>query len=112
MRSWLRWLARGLHESGWWTPRRALFTNQMPIRNSPDKCLPGRAGKARIAATVTAKSGVGQDIKPHMLWVSYPNYVRLHTQCSNRLELECEDEEGGENCESAKSLAQGAKASN
>jgi len=30
----------------------ALFTSQMPIRNSPDKCLPGRARKARIAATV------------------------------------------------------------
>ena len=59
-----------------------------------------------------AKSGVGQDIKPHMLWVSCPDHVRLHSQCSNRLKIECEDEEGGEIRESEKSLAQGGKAIN
>lgn len=55
---------------------------------------------------------MGQDIKPHILWVSRPDHVRLHTQCSNRLEIGYEDEEGGENRESEKSLAQGGAASN
>jgi len=59
-----------------------------------------------------AISGVGQDIKPHMLWVSQLNHVRLHSQCSNRLKIECEDEEGGEIRESETSLAQGGKAIN
>jgi hypothetical protein len=31
--------------------------------------------------------GAGQEIKPHMLWVSHPDHVPLHVPCSNRLEF-------------------------
>jgi len=41
-----------------------------------------------------------------MLWVSRPDPLILNTQCSTRPEFGCEEDEGRENRESNKSLAQ------
>lgn len=85
----------------------------MPYPRRPDVNLPGKqTGKHGIAATVTAIYRAGQDIKPHMLWVSRPDHVILNTQCSTCIEFGREEDEGGENRESNKSLAQGGGAIN
>jgi hypothetical protein len=47
-----------------------------------------------------------------MLWVSWPDHLILNTQCSTCLELGCEEDEGRENRESNKSLAQAGGAIN
>ena len=101
-----------MHDCGWLDAPDPVYHLDAWPQAPARKPSPPRARKAWIAATVTAKSGVGQDIKPHMLWVSRHDHVRLHTQCSNRLEIGHEDEEGGENRESGKSLAQRDAASN
>src|ERR1700758_2794304 len=70
------------------------------------------AGETRNAATVMAKSVVGQERKPHMLWVPLTSHLRLHMQCSMRVVRGREEDEGGENRESNFSLAQALAAIN
>ena len=70
--------------------------------------MPSQAGEgeAQIRATVTAKSRRGQ-VRKHYIWYGLLlDPVRLNTQCSTRLEIEWEEDEGGENRESTISLAQ------
>lgn len=109
---WLRWLAR-FRRSGWLdAPVGTVYQldalPQLPRRKPPRQAN----GEARIAATVTAIYHAGQDIKPHMLWVSRPHHLILNTQCSTCREFGCEEDEGGENRESNKSLAQACGAIN
>jgi hypothetical protein len=51
-------------------------------RLAADVAHPCIRGKAQIAATLTAKTGAGQEIKHHILGVPRPNPMVLHTQCS------------------------------
>jgi hypothetical protein len=75
-------------------------------------CPRQAAGETRIAATVMAKSVVGQERKPHMLWALLTSHLRLHMQCSIRVVCAREEDEGGENRESNFSLAQALAAIN
>ena len=49
---------------------------------------------------------MGQEIKPHMLWVSRRDHAGLHTQCSNCRILAVRKTKEGENRGSNQSLAQ------
>lgn len=109
---WLRWLAR-FARSGWLDAPVGPVYQSDALPQPPRRKPPRQAnGEARIAATVTAIYYAGQDIKPHMLWVSRLHHLILNTQCSARLEFGCEEDEGRENRESNKSLAQGGGAIN
>ena len=110
---WLRWLARAFDESGWLDAPVGPVYQSDALPQPPRRKPPRQAnGEARIAATVTAIYYAGQDIKPHMLWVSRPDYLILNTQCSTCLEFGCGKDEGRENRESNKSLAQADAAIN
>ena len=72
---------------------------------TPHKTVPAGTGKAWIAATVTAKSGWGQEIKPNILGVNNLDHVRLSVQCNPCRVYEWERRKGG-NRESEQRLAQ------
>jgi hypothetical protein len=110
--NWLRWLAR-FRRSGWLDAPVGTVYPSDALPQPPRRKPPRQAnGEARIAATVTAIYQAGQDIKPHMLWVSRPDPLILNTQCSTCPEFGCEKDEGRENRESNKSLAQAGGAIN